>query len=119
MKRLATIAALPFFLATPSFAADLYGPRYSEREYIEREVTPPRIVEREVTTRKIVEHHHYHHRLTPRVYTERIYEEPRAYAFHDRPFHRYSHWRPRHHYWDHAWRPRHHAWRNHHHRHHW
>ena len=78
MKRLATLA-LPLLLATPSFAADFDRPRYSEREFIEREVQPPRLVEREVTTRKIVEHHHYHHRVAPRVYTERIYEEPRAY----------------------------------------
>ena len=68
MKRLATLA-FPLLLATPSFAADFDGPRYSEREHIEREVLPPRIIEREVTTRKIVEHHHYHHRIAPRVYT--------------------------------------------------
>ena len=94
MKRLASLA-LPLLLATPSFAADFDGPRYSEREYIEREA-PSRFVEREVTTRRIVEHHHYHHRVAPRVYTEQIYEEPRAYAYDDRPFHRYSSWRPRH-----------------------
>ena len=109
MKRLASLA-LPLLLATPSFAADFDGPRYSEREYIERE-TPPRIVDREVTTRRIVEHHHYHHRAAPRVYTERIYEEPRAYAYDDRPFHQYSAWRPRHRFWHHG--------RRHHHRPHW
>ena len=111
MMRLAMLSAVPLLLATPSLAADLDGPRYSEREYIEREVVPPRVVEREVTTRKIVEHHHYHHRVAPRVYAERVYEEPRAYAYDDRPLHRYSQWRPRHRFWDHAWR--------HHHRRHW
>src|SRR5688572_12091201 len=118
MQRIAILAALPFLLPTPSLAADLDGPRYSEREYIEREVAPPRVVEREVTTRRIVEHHHYHHRVTPRVYTERIYEKPRAYGFYDGPIHHYSHWRPRHRFWDRGWHHRHHAWR-HHHRRHW
>jgi hypothetical protein len=116
MKRLVFVA-LPILLATPALAADYDRPSYSEREYYERRVereAPPRIVEREVLPPKIVEHHHYHHhKVAPRVYTEeRIYREPRAYVYYDKPFHHYKSWRPRHRFWD---RP----WRHHHHRHHW
>jgi hypothetical protein len=96
MKSLALIA-LPMLIATPSLAADLDGPRYSEREYFERREVereaPPRVIEREVAPPKIVEHRHYHHNVQPRVYTEerilpprfyteeRIYRAPRVYGF--------------------------------------
>ena len=102
MKRFA-LAALPFLLATPSLAADFDGPRYGEREYIER-----REVIREEPSR-VVEHHHYHHNVTPRVHVEeRVYREPRAYAFYDKPYHRYEAWWPRHRFWDRGGRHHHH-----------
>ncbi len=118
MKRL-TVVALPLLLASPAIAADYDRPSYSEREYYERRVDrqePPRIVEREVSPPKIVEHHHYHHKVAPRVYTEeRIYKVPRAYAYYDKPHHHYDSWRPRHRFWQRPWRPHHH----HGHHHHW
>ncbi len=98
MKRSA-LAALPLLLATPSFAADLDGPRYGESEYFERR----EIVREE--PRRIVEHHHYHHSVAPRAYVEeRIYREPRAYAYYDKPRHHYDAWRPRHRFWHRPWR---------------
>ena len=111
MKRLAHVA-LPLLLATPALAADFDRPRYSEREYYERREVereaPPRIVEREMSPPKIVEHHHYHHKVAPRVYTEeRTYREPQAYAYYDKPFHHYDAWRPRHRFWHRPWRHHH------------
>ncbi len=101
MKRIA-LAALPVLLATPSIAADLDGPRYGEREYFER-----REIVREEPPR-IVEHHHYHHNVAPRVHVEeRIYREPRAYAYYDKPYHHYDAWRPRHRFWHRPWRHHH------------
>jgi hypothetical protein len=98
MKRIA-LAALPLLFATPSFAADFDGPRYGERKYIER-----REVIREEPPR-VVEHYHYHQNVTPRVHVEeRIYREPRGYAYHDRSYHHYDAWRPRHHFWHRPWR---------------
>ncbi len=90
MKRFAL--ALPLLLATPSIAADLAYPRYSEREYTERRQVevPPRIIE----------HHHYHHNVEPRVRVEeRIYREPRAYAYDGKAHHHDDAYRPRWFFW--------------------
>ena len=97
MKRVAFLA-FSSLLASPAFAADLDRPRYSERDVIierEREA-PPRVVE-------------YHRYYDPApVYAERVYEEPRYYAYDYRPYHDYAAWRPRHRFWHRGWH-RHHA----------
>jgi hypothetical protein len=99
MKRLALLS-IPMFVSTAAFAADLDGPKYSEREVeIEREAPP-----------RVVEYHHYYHRApeyAERVYEEpRYYDEPRYYAY-DRPYFAYSAWRPRHRFWHHGGRHHH------------
>ena len=97
MKRLALVW-LSLAFATPAIAADLDGPKYSEKEIIEREAPP-----------RVVEHHHYYHTAPRREYAYekrrvRVYEEPRVYASYDRPFYGYTSWRPRHHHFFKPWR---------------
>ena len=103
MKRLALIT-LPFFFAAPALAADLDGPRYSEREVIIERA--PRVVEK-----------HYHYHRAPVVEydddddTVVYVDRPRVSGFWPR-YPEYYGWHRRHH-----WGSRHHHHR-HHHRHH-
>ena len=88
MKRRGLIA-LPFLLASPAFAADLDGPRYSEREVI---------IERRPT---VVERHYYRE---PAVeYDDDAVEYvkyPRVYGF-TPPYPAYYGWVGRRHHYRH------------------
>jgi hypothetical protein len=95
MKRLALLC-VPFVLASPALAADLDGPRYSEREiYIER---PARVVERYYVPAPVYE---YYDEEPAYVYSYRPY--PRAYYAYNRwrAYDYYPRWRHRHHW--HRW----------------
>jgi hypothetical protein len=97
MKRLGLIA-LPFLLASPAFAADLDGPRYSEREVIiERR---PTVVER-----------HYYYRAPVVEYDDddaiEFVERPRVYGFVP-PYPEYYGWVGHRHHHHRHWRHRHH-----------
>jgi hypothetical protein len=107
MQRLVLSSLGLLFCATPSFAGDLGGPAYSEREdYYER----PAVVER-----RIIEHHYYN--TAPAYSAPEVYYAPRVYttdAYYDRPYYGYRYaysgyapryFFPRGHYWH-----RHHRW---------
>jgi hypothetical protein len=100
MKRLGLIA-LPFLLATPAIAADLDGPRYSEREVI---------IERRPT---IVERHYYQAPVIEYVDEDPVeyVEFPRVHGF-TPPYPAYYGWFGHRHHHHRHWR------RHHHHRHH-
>ena len=102
MKRLALLS-IPLFCSTPTLAADFDGPTYRGRDVVIEREAPPRIIE----DRRVVEHYHYY--VPAPVYTERVYREPRVHAYYDRPYHTYSAWRPRHHFFPHRHR-HHHRW---------
>ena len=95
MKRLGLIA-LPFLFASPAFAADLDGPRYSEREVIiERR---PAIVERRYYQPPVVEY----------VDDDPVeYVYPRVYGF-TPPYPEYYGWVGHRHFHHRHWRHRHH-----------
>ena len=98
MKSLALLSLPLLCLSTPAVSADL-GPYDSERDVVIERPAPPRVIERE----RIIEYHHYYEPAP--VYTERVYVEPRAYAYpprvyapevyYARPYtYAYAGWRP-------------------------
>jgi hypothetical protein len=126
MQRLVLSSLGLLFCATPSFAGDLGGPAYSEREdYYERPaVVEKRIIERPaVVEKRVIEHHYYNTApaysapevyYAPRVYTTDAYYDRPYYAYRDRPYYGYRYayngyapryFFPRGHYWH-----RHHRW---------
>ena len=109
MQRLVLSSLALMFCASPSFASDLGGPAYSERDDVYVERAPP------VVERRIIEHHYY--APAPVYSAPEVYYAPRVYradTYYDRPYYGYryvdSGWHPRYfsprgYYWH-----RHHRW---------